>query len=68
MKSVGVDPSSVLVLTFSRRSANNLRTRIDEAIGKGFNGVDATTFHSLAYRVLEAYASEALGWMSYRRS
>ena len=62
VRNVEVDPTSVLVLSFSRRSANQLRVRIDEEIGKGFHGVDATTFHSLAYRVLETYAGEALGW------
>jgi len=57
-----VDPASLLVLTFSRRSADNLRKRIDAAVGREYAGVAASTFHSLAFRVLETYAHDALDW------
>ena len=58
----GIAPESILVLTFSRRSADNLRRRIDTTVGKNFGGVGASTFHSLAFRILEAHAREALDW------
>ncbi len=48
------------VLTFSRRAADRLTQRIRaQAGGTPPRGV---TFHSLAYRILETYAPEHLGW------
>ncbi len=44
----------VAVLTFSRRAAADLRARIDRVIGGGGMPIDASTFHSLALRLLEA--------------
>jgi superfamily I DNA/RNA helicase/RecB family exonuclease len=44
----------VVVLTFSRRAAADLRRRVDEALGGSGMPIDASTFHSLALRLLEA--------------
>ena len=54
----------ILVLTFSRRAAADLRTRIGRAVTKPAGGLDVSTFHSFAHRFLERYAPEALGWTS----
>jgi superfamily I DNA/RNA helicase/RecB family exonuclease len=44
----------VLVLTFSRRASADMRRRVGIALGGSGVPVDATTFHSLALRLLEA--------------
>lgn len=47
----------VALLTFSRRAAARIRGRIDDALGGSGMPIYASTFHSLALRLLEA-ASE----------
>jgi superfamily I DNA/RNA helicase/RecB family exonuclease len=44
----------VAVLAFSRRAAADIRRRVDEALGGSGMPIDASTFHSLALRLLEA--------------
>jgi len=57
---LGVAPSSLAVLTFSRRAADRLTQRIQaHTDGTPPRGV---TFHSLAYRILETFAPEHLEW------
>jgi superfamily I DNA/RNA helicase/RecB family exonuclease len=48
----------IAILTFSRRAAGDIRHRVDEALGTSGMPVGASTFHSLALRLLEA-ASES---------
>ena len=43
----------IVVLTFSRRAAADLRRRIDQAAGGSGVPIDVTTFHSLALRINE---------------
>ncbi|MDH3307725.1 MAG: ATP-dependent helicase [Acidimicrobiia bacterium] len=62
MDDLGVEPSSLLILTFSRRGAARLRRRIDESVARSTSGLHASTFHSLAFRLLETHAEAALGW------
>ena len=57
-----VPAAGILVLTFSRRAAGDLRSRIENATQGTSTGVAASTFHSFAYRLLETYASDVLGW------
>ena len=57
---VGVPASSVLLLTFSRRAAADLRSRA-VALG-GTAPPVASTFHSFAIRLLERHAPTTLGW------
>ncbi|NND83575.1 MAG: ATP-dependent helicase, partial [Acidimicrobiia bacterium] len=52
--------SSVLLLTFSRRAAADLRSRV-VALG-GSAPPPASTFHSFAVRLLERQAPTVLGW------
>lgn len=55
------EPQNLLVLTFSRRGAADLADRIHGGLGRTVRGIDASTFHSLAMRLLEAHA-ERRGW------
>ncbi len=58
----GVPPERLLLLSFSRRSASDLRSRVQAGLGRSFTTVPASTFHSLAHRLLEVEAPAALGW------
>lgn len=58
----GVAPSQILVLTFSRRGASRLRDTITAAAPAQISGLSVSTFHSFAYRLLEAHAPAAFGW------
>src|ERR1700735_1861890 len=48
----GVDPGRVLVLTFSRKAAQELRERITLRLGRTTREPLALTFHSYAYALL----------------
>ncbi|MGH8916053.1 MAG: ATP-dependent helicase, partial [Acidimicrobiia bacterium] len=48
----------VALLTFSRRAAADIRSRIDDALGGSGMPIYASTFHSLALRLLETASDE----------
>ncbi|MBI1758865.1 MAG: ATP-dependent helicase [Actinobacteria bacterium] len=52
----GVDPEQILVFTFSRRAAADLRLRIATRIGRTIREPLARTFHSYAFGVLRRRA------------
>lgn len=45
----------VLILTFSRRAAADVRARVGTSVPGSLNRVAASTFHSFAHRLLEAH-------------
>ncbi|NQV08101.1 ATP-dependent helicase [bacterium] len=57
-----VPPEQILLLSFSRRGAADLKARIAAGLARSFTVVAASTFHSFAYRLLEAHAGRFLGW------
>src|SRR5262245_3017440 len=48
----GIDPGRILVLTFSRKAAGELRDRITARLGKTTSEPLALTFHSYAYALV----------------
>jgi superfamily I DNA/RNA helicase/RecB family exonuclease len=53
---LGAAPDEVLVLTFSRKAADELRARIAGRLGRTVAEPAASTFHSFCYSLLRAYA------------
>ncbi len=56
----GLAPSEVLVLTFSRKAAEQLRTRIGARLGRTTAGVLASTFHAFCYALVRRFADPEL--------
>jgi DNA helicase-2/ATP-dependent DNA helicase PcrA len=54
----GIDPSQILLLTFTNKAAREMLQRAETLIGHGLNGLRGGTFHSVANRVLRTYARE----------
>lgn len=57
----GVDPRSILVLTFSRRGAAELRRRIADRLQRSTGSLSVSTFHSFAIRLLESHGTDQSG-------
>jgi DNA helicase-2/ATP-dependent DNA helicase PcrA len=58
----GVDPSRILMLTFSRRAAEEMRRRVERILAKHLKGLSvarlewAGTFHAIGARLLREYS------------
>ncbi len=60
----GVEPSSILALTFTKKAADQMRERIEQMMPDGSSKwINMGTFHSLFSRILRANA-EAIGFTS----
>lgn len=56
-----VKPGEILAVTFTNKAAQEMKTRIKKAVGKGADKILISTFHSLGCRILRAHA-ELLGY------
>ncbi len=53
----GAAPESVLLLSFSRRGAADLRTRMTARLDRSLTVIPTSTFHSFALRLLESHGT-----------
>ena len=58
MLSKGIDPSSILCLTFSDPAANEMRQRLIKKMGVVASGVDIYTYHSFCNNIIRSYPSQ----------
>ncbi|HSL81711.1 MAG TPA: ATP-dependent helicase, partial [Thermoanaerobaculia bacterium] len=61
MDRAGVHAEQVLMLSFSRRGAADLRRRVAAGLGRSFTTLPASTFHSFAFRLVEAHGADGSG-------
>lgn len=52
----GIDPSRILLLTFTNRAAREMLERAERAAGRAVSGLWGGTFHHMANRILRRYA------------
>ena len=57
----GVDPSRILLLTFTNRAAREMRERAEALVGDAVRSIWSGTFHSVCARLLRRYGGP-LGW------
>ena len=53
----GIDPSSILLLTFTNQAAKEMKNRIEKSIGEAASKVTASTFHSFCATFLRRYCN-----------
>lgn len=60
----GVDPSSILLLTFTNKAAKEMMARVASLSGYDARGIWGGTFHSISNRLLRSFADQ-LGYSSH---
>ncbi len=60
---LGISPSSILLLTFTKKAANEMLLRAGRLLGRDVEGISGGTFHSFANMVLRRFAS----YLGYKR-
>ena len=53
----GISPSNILLFTFTKKAANEIRERINNVIGEEANSITIGTYHSLCSRILRQYCT-----------
>ena len=57
----GIDPSKILLTTFTNKAANEIKERIIKVVGDEARKITVGTFHSICNRILRQYG-EAIGY------
>ncbi len=55
----GIRPERILLLTFTRRSAQEMLARVERLVGSVSRGVHGGTFHGTAHRLLRKFGQQA---------
>ena len=64
IENIGIDPKSILAITFTNKAANEMRSRIENTIKTFQSGVLVCTIHSLCVRILRLH----IGVLNYPSS
>ncbi len=54
----GVDPKTIMMVTFTKKAANEMKERVNIASEGNARGITVGTFHSIAYRYVQKYFRE----------
>lgn len=57
----GIDPRNILLFTFTRKAANEIKERVINRIGESGNDITVGTYHSFCVKIIRQYA-DAIGF------